>query len=116
MSLYIKHDPVKGRGVFTAEDIPKGEVIEICELIFLRFEDISDSLEPYVYQYNNKLVAVALGNGSLYNHSSRANAVFSFNKSTKQLQLVAKNRIKADTEITINYGYNKTQKRKFRIT
>lgn len=115
MKLTIGHDKVKGRGVFTEEEIQKGQVIEVCELLLMKLEEVPDVLEGYVYQYNQKQAAVALGNGSLYNHNSRANSEFSFDHRKKLLILRAKRLIKPQEEITINYGYNKSQKRKFRI-
>ena len=115
MSFYISHDPVKGRGVFTDQDLESGEIIEKCELLLMKFEEVPTSLEGYVYQYNKKLVGLALGNGSLYNHSKKANSTFYFHHRTKTLYIKAKRKIRAHEEITINYGYSSTQKRKFRI-
>ena len=115
MKLSIGHDPVKGRGVFAEEEIQKGQVIEVCELLLMKLDDVPDVLEGYVYQYNQRQAAVALGNGSLYNHHSRANSEFHFNHQKKLLIIRAKRLIHPQEEITINYGYNKSQKRKFRI-
>lgn len=115
MKVSIGHDPVKGRGVFAEEKISKGAVIEICELLLMKINDVPDVLEGYVYQYNTRQVAIALGNGSLYNHNNQANCEFYFDHRKKLLYIRAKKDIKLHQELTINYGYSKSQKRKFRI-
>jgi uncharacterized protein len=106
--------PKKGRGVFAKEDIKKGEVIEICELILV--PKIDDPILPgYIFNYNKKFIAVALGNGSLYNHASTPNASCYFDYKKKKLVFQAKRRIKSEEEIVINYGYSKEQRVSFNI-
>lgn len=116
MKVFISHDLVKGRGVFAVQEFSKELIIEKCELIFIKLNDVPDALEAYVYLYNQKLAAIALGNGSLYNHSNKANCRFYFNHRTKLLYIKTKRKIHSGEELTINYGYNTSQKRKFRIS
>ncbi|HOB07816.1 MAG TPA: SET domain-containing protein, partial [Methanoculleus sp.] len=67
-----------GRGVFARRDLLAGEVIEVCPVIVLGGADEQELLDKthlfdYYFEWG-ELAAVALGYGSLYNHSSHANA------------------------------------------
>ncbi|MFP5385529.1 MAG: SET domain-containing protein-lysine N-methyltransferase [Bacteriovoracia bacterium] len=115
MRTIIKRDPIKGRGVYALQLITKGELIETCELIILDLEHVQDDLEGYVYQYSKRKAAVALGSGSLYNHSDSSNCIFYFNYRKKQLLFKACKDIEPGQEITINYGYDRQSKKKFNI-
>lgn len=111
----IKVNPMKGRGVYAAEAIEKGEVIEVCHLIVLNFDEVGPFLEGYVFDFNPKHAALALGNGSLYNHSNRPNAKAFLDTRKKLLHFQALKPIKIGEEITINYGYGKSDRKKFNI-
>ena len=113
-NLFIKKIPNKGRGIFTSKVIHKGEIIEKCELLIIRGNDVPASLEPYVFQYTRNKVAIALGNGSLYNHSEKPNCEFFF-KSKEKLYFRAIRKIKRGEELTINYGYSKELKQRFNL-
>lgn len=111
----IKVDTVKGRGVYADEPIAKGEAIELCHLMVLDFDEVGGLLERYVFDFSPKKVAIALGNGSLYNHSDRPNAKCWMDTRKKILSFEALKGIKAGEEITINYGYGKEDRKKFQI-
>jgi SET domain-containing protein len=113
--LEIKFDPIKGRGVYALESILKGEIIEICQLLLVPYEEAIDSLDPYVFTYNKKYLAVALGNGSLFNHHNHPNALCYFEFKDKLLVFEAKKDIHIGEEIFINYGYSENDKKKFGI-
>lgn len=115
MKAKIVHLPKKGRGLVSVRKIMKGELIEKCELIFLNNQEISKSIESYVYEYNKKLVAIALGNGSLINHSDEPNCEFYFNYELKLLVIKAIKNISPREELTINYGYSNELKKKFKL-
>lgn len=115
MKTEIQSDPIKGRGVYATEKILRDEIIEICELIIVDLDDVSGALEGYVYQYSKSKAAIALGNGSLYNHAKNCNADFYYDSKKRYLYIRAKKTIKSGQEITINYRYDASSKRKFRI-
>jgi SET domain-containing protein len=111
----IKSNADKGRGVFADEFIKKGELIENSELLVLDFAEVGPFLERYVFTFNKTKAAVALGNGSLYNHSDKPNAVCYLDSRKKILSFEAKKNINPGEEITINYGYSLADRKKFNI-
>lgn len=108
--LYIKEVPGKGRGVFTDEDIKAGELIEICPMIVMPFKDRKHIDQTNIYNYyflwgdNHKESAIALGYGSLYNHSRGANADYVSYYEDAELHISCYRDIKAGEEVTINYN------------
>lgn len=116
MKTCILRDKRKGRGLYAKTEIRKGELIEACELILIDMNDVNGALEGYVYGYSKNKAALALGNGSLLNHSDRSNSEFYFDYRRKKLLIRAKRRIRPGEEITINYGYNEELKKRFNIT
>ncbi|MFZ3301116.1 MAG: SET domain-containing protein-lysine N-methyltransferase, partial [Microgenomates group bacterium] len=97
----------KGLGVFAKKDIKKGELIEKAPLLLMpmkEFEYIKKTkLYYYFFEYTNKHFAIALGYGSLYNHSYNPNARYYYNYS-KQLEIYAIKDIKNGEEIVFNYN------------
>lgn len=111
----IKIDPVKGRGVYAEEKIRRGELIEVCQILLIPVTEAIDALDPYVFSYNRKFIALALGNGSLFNHAESPNAYCMFDYQDKTLTFMAKKDISRNEEISINYGYTKAEKKKYGI-
>ena len=65
----------------------------------------------YFFEYTNSHFVIALGFGSLYNHSYKPNARYTYNFKEKILKVIALNDIDKDEEIFFNYNYypnNKT--------
>lgn len=107
-----------GRGVFALQDIKKDETIEICPVIVIPDRSvlklIGSVLDDYVFNWGevtewgenlNKL-AIALGYGSLYNHSYRPNARYRRNYKENSLHFIAIQDIRKDEEIKVNYNGN----------
>lgn len=84
-------------------------------MLLIDYDEITEGLEGYVYGFSKRKAAIALGNGSLYNHSSQPNAAFYFNYSKKILYIEAIKDISKEEEITINYGYSKSDRERFQI-
>lgn len=94
----------KGRGVFARRLIPAETEFERVPVVLVTWDDIDRSeLQHYVYTWNKKKVAVALGYGSLYNHSYAPNARYvDIGRMTKAF--IALREICPGEEITINYN------------
>ena len=108
--ISVKNSPGKGRGVFAQRNFKKGEVIESCPVIVLPAEEI-DTLElTQLYNYyfawgpESKDAAIALGYGSLYNHSYTPNARYYKDFDNSLLKYVCIRDIQKNEEITINYN------------
>lgn len=114
--LYIAPSGVDGagRGVFTSSPIKAGEVIENCPiLIFDKPDDTHISktlLANYIFDYTGRASMLALGYGSLYNHSVTPNAMYELveyegmSDLHNELCITALKPIGKDEEIFINYG------------
>lgn len=110
--IYISESkiPNSGLGVFAKIDIQKGESIENCPIIEIPEPDLQKlgetNLINYFYffgQQKEKLL-VALGFGSIYNHSYTPNAVYKIKPKAKIIEFISKRNIKKDEEITVNYN------------
>jgi len=63
-------------------------------------------VEYYFYfGKNNEMLAVALGFGSIYNHSYEPNAIYKKRIRDKVIEFVALRSIRKDEEISVNYNY-----------
>ena len=107
--LYVAPIGEKGRGVFTAVDLKKGDMIEVCQVIELPPCELpiihKTTLHDYYFLWgeHHDRCAIALGFGSLYNHSDHSNASFLLDLVNDTLDLFAVRDIKMGEEITINY-------------
>ena len=109
--IYIGNSkiPKAGRGVFAGNDIKKDDIIESCPMIEISEDDtanLGDSiLVTYFFYYGKKKEksGVALGFGSIYNHSYTPNAMFKINEKENIINFIALSNIKKDCEITFNY-------------
>ncbi len=110
MGLFIQETEGRGRGVFTDRDIKAGELIEVCPMLVLPYEDRQYIDKTLIYNYyfqwgeGHKESAIALGYGSLYNHSRGANADYVSYYDDHELHISAYKDIAAGEEITINYN------------
>jgi hypothetical protein len=76
-AIEVKQVRGKGRGIFARRPIEADEVIETCPVLVLpsgSIEDFSAGIGAYVFEWGRGKLALALGYGSLYNHSYRPNA------------------------------------------
>jgi len=105
--IEVRNTKSKGRGVFARTLIPEGTVFERVPLLVMPAEDIlegehSKMLQGYIFEYKKK-VALALGYGSLYNHSYTPNARYDdAGRQTKEFSALRD--ILPGEEITINYN------------
>jgi hypothetical protein len=103
--LEVKRSPTgAGRGVFATRDYKTGEEIERCPMLVAapdRGDDLESGAEGYVFGWGDGRTALALGYGSLYNHSYFPNATTV--ETPDELVISATRAISAGDEIYINY-------------
>jgi hypothetical protein len=98
------------RGVYARQDIKKGEIIERCPIIEVSKNDTSNLKESVLVTYffyfgsNKERIAIALGFGSIYNHSYKPNTTYKIKPREKIIDFVAIDDIKKDDEITFDYS------------
>lgn len=99
-----------GRGVFANINILKGETIESCPVVEIPSQDaesINKSiLVTYIYylgKSKNKMF-LALGFGSIYNHSPYPNAKYKVSLKDKRIDFIALENIEKNEEITLDYN------------
>ncbi|MGB3799329.1 MAG: SET domain-containing protein [Lewinella sp.] len=105
--IYVRPSPLGGRGVFTAQDIEEGTVVELAPVIILSAEDRvtihGTALHDYYFLWAGEGAAIALGYGSLYNHASEGNLDFEMDYINDQIRFAAARQISAGEELLINY-------------
>src|SRR5215213_9196079 len=80
-AIEVKRVKGKGRGVFARRPLHSGEVIERVPVLVLPIEEVRDAtawtgLAGYCFEWGRGRLALALGYGSLYNHSYHPNACY----------------------------------------
>jgi hypothetical protein len=99
----------RGRGVFAERDFKPRELIERCPVLVLPGEQHQiirrTVLAHYFFRWveGTGVVAVALGYGSLYNHSRRPNALHYHRTEHNEILIVAYEPIRRGEEIFISY-------------
>lgn len=102
--LEVRQSPGRGRGVFAKIDIPKGTIFERVPLLVVDTDELEGSeLMDYVFIWGKKTVAIALGYGSLYNHSYKPNARY-YDGPGRTKVFLALRAIRAGEEILVNYN------------
>ena len=115
--IYVSQSAIQGagRGVFAKAAFKKGELIEECPVIELSEHDPSNSPEGTLIHYfyyfgkSKERANLALGFGSLYNHTYEPNATYTENHKEKTMSFIALKDIEPEEEITVNY--NQSQKK-----
>lgn len=108
--LYVRESQLGGRGVFTLEDIPEDSLIEICPVIVLSEYDLKlvhqTDLHDYYFLWgeDQSQCAIALGYGSLYNHSYHPNARYLLDYDKHTIDIYTIKDIEAGEEIMVNYN------------
>ncbi len=106
--IEVKRSKGKGRGVFARRPIEEGQVIERVPVLVLPDGDEHEvagweGLMGYCFVWGKGTVALALGYGSLYNHSYRPNARYDdIGRMTKVFSALRD--IEPGEEITVNYN------------
>ena len=108
--LTVRHTEERGRGVFADAPIAEGTVIEECPLIVLPAEEVEPTMRTnlgnYAFQWGGTRdqSAIALGYGSLYNHSDDPNALYVRRLEDQVIAFLSIRAIAAGEEITVSYN------------
>lgn len=121
--LEVRDTPDRGRGVFARVAIDEGELIESCPVIPIPEEEVDPVgrtvLGNYFFKWGGTgdEGAVALGFGSLYNHTNDPNAMYVRKYEQRTIDFVALKKIAAGDEITVSYhgGFGQKTKTWFEV-
>ena|SRR5215471_4384567 len=106
-SVYTARSDIHGRGVFAARRFQCGEVIEECPILVVTTDQapLLDETDLYGFSFEwEDGVAIALGFGSLYNHSWTPNARYDHDYDRDLVVYSALTTIDTGEEITVNYS------------
>lgn len=107
--LFIAESEGRGRGVFTAVDIDKGDIIEYAPVIIIPPKQLTNINKTVFYDYYfnwpqpEGAACVALGYGSIYNHSLKPNAEIVLDIDNNILEFHCLKETSAGSEILIDY-------------
>ena len=107
-AIEVRRVKGKGRGVFARRPIRRGEVIERVPVLVLPIDAVRTpsrwtGLARYCFHWGRGTLALALGYGSLYNHSYRPNAFYDDTGGPAKV-FTALRDIAPGEEITVNYN------------
>lgn len=108
---YVKEIQDKGRGVFASRAIPAQTVIETSPVLLFTKDEYETHgkytlLDHYTFNWRDGRMALALGLGSLFNHSERPNVSYSIDTARDCIIYTSTRAICADEELCIFYGHN----------
>jgi SET domain-containing protein len=108
-TLFIAPSPQRGRGVFTAQELAVGQLIECSPVIVLPAADrvLLDRtlLHDYIFEWNPQQheCCMALGYVPLYNHGCPSNCEYEMDFEAMQISIRTVRAIAKGEELLINY-------------
>lgn len=108
--LRVVQVPGKGRGVVAGRRFEEGELVDVAPVVVVPAAQWSlieqTALHRFCFVWDDAKgsVAVALGRGSLFNHSYRPNVTPEKKVRQKTMLFFALRAIEAGEELTINYN------------
>jgi len=108
--LFIAPTEKMGKGVFTAEDIDAGTVIEISPVIIMSLQErkLLDQtlLHDYIFEWGDtkEQCCMALGYVAVYNHSYQSNCEYEMDYTQELISIRTVRKIVAGEELFINYN------------
>ncbi|KAJ6584832.1 cytidine deaminase-like protein [Mycena capillaripes] len=105
----VKNSEGKGRGVFAVRAIPSQTIVESSPVLLLGKEEYETHgrftiLDHYAFKWKNGSMALALGLGSLFNHSTSPNLSYTIDSSNDLIHYTTTRNIEPDEELCIYYG------------
>ncbi|KAG0345622.1 hypothetical protein BG004_003466 [Podila humilis] len=109
-SLSIQDCGPKGRGVVTAVPIPARTTIDLSPILLFPSEEYTQhgkftQLDHYTYRWLGGM-ALALGLGSMFNHSKYPNVGFQRDFENRMIRYTTLRDVAAGEELCISYGAN----------
>lgn len=96
------------RGLLAARDIAPGEIIEHCPVLLIPVDQETlleqSALSNHYFLWDERHHAVALGYGSLYNHSFHANVRYQRDFEQQIISFTAVKAVCIGEELTVNYN------------
>lgn len=101
----------KGRGLVASAAIPKGTIVESSPLVIFNKKDSvileKTKVGSYCFAYSPTRICIALGLGSLFNHSSEPNVeAVTYYGERDVLHFETIRDIAEGEELVINYGWD----------
>ncbi|KAG2100418.1 uncharacterized protein F5147DRAFT_710294 [Suillus discolor] len=101
----------KGRGVYASRIIPPQTVIEVSPVLLFTRNEYNDYgrhtiLDHYVFKWRDGRMALALGLGSIFNHSSHPNVLYTIDPAHQCIRYTSTRTINPEEEMCIFYGQN----------
>lgn len=102
----VRPSRVHDRGVFAAQDLRRGSVIDSGHVLVLPTEEprTGDHLERYVFAFDRTRTGVLLGVVSLCNHDPFPNVEVEIDTSRRTYRLLALRTVQQDEELLLDYG------------
>ncbi|OJA16836.1 hypothetical protein AZE42_03632 [Rhizopogon vesiculosus] len=107
---YVKIAEGKGRGVYASRVIPPQTVIEVSPVLLFSKSEYEDHgrhtiLDHYTFKWRDGRMALALGLGSLFNHSTHPNVIYMLDRAHECIKYASARTINPDEELCIFYGH-----------
>ncbi|KAI0338908.1 hypothetical protein BDW22DRAFT_1362213 [Trametopsis cervina] len=108
---YIRYVEGKGRGVFAQRDISPHTTIEISPVLLFTPDEYREHgrhtvLDHYTFKWKSGQMALALGLGSLFNHSEIPNVSYKLDPETESIIYTTTRHINSNEELCIFYGHS----------
>jgi SET domain-containing protein len=110
----------KGKGVFALKKIPKGEIIDVANIILISNNDwdlIEDTiLSNYSFEWDDPKCkgeydsAISLSISQFINHSYNPNVEYRYNYKNMSIEYITIRDISEGEEITVNYNGSPSDK------
>lgn len=99
---------VKGRGVFAGRAYREDDIVEVSPVMTFKgtLDTVPEGIRRIVFDWDilPGTYAIALGQGTLFNHANPANLIYQADRDQKVLRFIAARHISLGEELTINYN------------
>jgi uncharacterized protein len=108
--LYIAPTENRGRGVYTAEDLEEGMVVEVSPVVVMSLEErkLLDQtlLHDYIFEWGEAKdqCCMAMGYVPVYNHSYESNCEYGMDYDQQQISITTVRPVRAGEELLVNYN------------